>query len=307
MVARYRRGLGAAAAALLLALPLVTLSPQPVAAQGFFQGFFGNFERPRQRVYAPPHYDERLPVTSYAPDAPRYHDERFPVPDFSRRSRRPSHDDQPQRRSVDVDGIRGASSHCVRLCDGRYFPVPRSANGTRVDPSKVCAALCPATKTKVFNGSNIEYAAAADGTRYSDLDSAFVFREKIVDNCSCTGHGPGGLAQIDIASDPTLKAGDLVVTASGPTIFRGSKHFPYKTADFTPIDDYGRVNKELRRKLAGLKVNMSAKPVLPPQKLVAAAKDEQQPRARTRRPRVQTTENTGSAPREYRYDSFRWW
>jgi hypothetical protein len=100
-------------------------------------------------------------------------------------------------------------AYCVRLCDGRHFPMQRHANA---NPVQLCNAFCPAAKTQVFNGSAIDHAVAQNGARYSDLDNAFVYREKIVDGCTCNGRDAFGLAKIDVASDPTLRQGDIVAT-----------------------------------------------------------------------------------------------
>ena len=56
----------------------------------------------------------------------------------------------------------------------------------------------------------------ANGARYADLDNAFVYRERILDNCTCNGRNSFGLAPIDAASDPTLRPGDIV--ASGDNV-----------------------------------------------------------------------------------------
>jgi hypothetical protein len=100
-------------------------------------------------------------------------------------------------------------AYCVRLCDGRYFPIQRHANAS---PAQLCSAFCPATKTQVFNGSQIDHAYAGNGQRYADLENAFVYRQKIVDNCSCNGKDSFGLVRIDVAADPTLRPGDIVST-----------------------------------------------------------------------------------------------
>ena len=100
-------------------------------------------------------------------------------------------------------------AYCVRLCDGRYFPIQRHANA---NPVQLCNAFCPAAKTQVFNGSQIDHAYAGNGARYADIDNAFVYREKIVDNCTCNGKDSFGLARIDISADPTLRQGDIVAT-----------------------------------------------------------------------------------------------
>jgi len=97
----------------------------------------------------------------------------------------------------------------VRLCDGRYFPIQRHANAS---PAQLCSAFCPATKTQVFNGSQIDHAYAGNGQRYADLENAFVYRQKVVDNCSCNGKNSFGLVRIDVAADPTLRPGDIVST-----------------------------------------------------------------------------------------------
>jgi hypothetical protein len=104
-------------------------------------------------------------------------------------------------------------AYCVRLCDGRYFPMHRHGNATSV---QLCNAFCPAAKTQVFNGSAIDHAAASSGARYADLDNAFVYREKIVPNCTCNGKDSFGLSRIDVAADPTLRPGDIV--ASGDNV-----------------------------------------------------------------------------------------
>ena len=89
------------------------------------------------------------------------------------------------------------------------FPdaAPRNAN-----PVQLCNAFCPAAKTQVFNGSADRPRVAANGARYANLENAFVYREKIVPNCTCNGKDAFGLAKIDVASDPTLKPGDIVAT-----------------------------------------------------------------------------------------------
>ena len=150
----------------------------PAAAQNFFEMLFGGPQRPRQSV------------------------------------------PQPANPSADTSGERPASApssgggggrvaYCVRLCDGRYFPIQRHANA---NPVQLCNAFCPAAKTQVFNGSQIDHAYAGNGARYADIDNAFVYREKIVDNCTCNGKDSFGLARIDINADPTLRQGDIVAT-----------------------------------------------------------------------------------------------
>lgn len=132
-----------------------------------------------------------------------------------------------------------STAYCVRLCDGHPFPV-QSMNGSA---AATCASLCPAAQTKVFNGSSIDYAVSSDGKRYSALPTAFVYRKQLVANCTCNGKTPGGLARLDVKSDPTLRPGDIVATDKGLAAFRGMRG---NTAEFSPIQD---------RKLAAIKVS----------------------------------------------------
>jgi hypothetical protein len=109
-------------------------------------------------------------------------------------------------------GLGRGIAFCVRMCDGRYFPMQRSAN---VQPGQVCNSLCPATKTKVFAGPDISRATAADGSNYSAIENAFLYRQETVENCTCNGVTAYGLATMDARNDPTLRAGDLIATPAG--------------------------------------------------------------------------------------------
>jgi hypothetical protein len=106
-------------------------------------------------------------------------------------------------------GIGRSRAYCVRLCDGRFFPVQQGS----ATPERLCSMLCPASQTKIFWGGDIDHAVARDGVRYSGLANAYLFRKREVANCTCNGRDSFGLAPIDVASDPTLRRGDLVVPA----------------------------------------------------------------------------------------------
>jgi hypothetical protein len=142
----------------------------------------------------------------------------------------------------------------VRSCDGHFFPV-RAHPG--LSAAQACHAFCPAAETRLYSGSSIDHATASDGSRYADLPNAFAYRKQIVAGCTCNGRDPFGLAQIDPKADPTLKAGDVVVTDKGPEAFTGSK-----TAQFTPVQDYSGFSKSARAQLSALKT-MPANPGAP--------------------------------------------
>jgi len=183
----------------------LTLTGTQAGAQGLFNSWFGGGQ------------DSQRPNSWFSPRPPA------PIPPQTNAYSDPSNQtDRPVYTPLGQPPAPAASSgagtghgiaYCVRTCDGRYFPMQRHVNA---NPVQLCAAFCPAAKTIVFNGSQIDAAVAADGTRYSDLDNAFVYRKKIVEGCTCNGKDAFGLARIDVANDPTLRPGDIV--ASGDNV-----------------------------------------------------------------------------------------
>jgi Protein of unknown function (DUF2865) len=140
------------------------------------------------------------------------------------------------------------SAQCVRTCDGYHFPV--HAQGS-VSAADMCSAFCPGSRTEIYSGNDIAHAVAADGSRYRDLPTAFLYRKRLVAGCTCNGHNPFGLAHIDVNTDPSLRRGDVVATRHGLQVFTGKDN---DTADFTPVDSYRGFSKSYLEKLSQLKV-----------------------------------------------------
>jgi uncharacterized protein DUF2865 len=141
---------------------------------------------------------------------------------------------------------------CVRLCDGYNFPIAHHVNAT---PVELCDAMCPASRTTIFQGSVIDDAYSEEGTRYGDLPNAFVYRQRLVPDCNCNGKDGFGLASIDAESDPTLQPGDVVATASGLMAYTpGRSRRGDAAPNFTPIDRYSGLSGELRHHLATVSV-----------------------------------------------------
>ena len=158
-----------------VAATAVIVPAAPASAQGLFDFLFGSPRRP-----GPP------------PNARSYAD---PYPGFS---------GDGERRPAPAGT---AGTFCVRLCDGRYFPLQRNG-GT--NPAQLCNAFCPAAETRMFSGAGIDHAVANDGTRYASLRNAFAYRERMVENCTCNGRDPYGLVSLDATEDASLRAGDIV-------------------------------------------------------------------------------------------------
>jgi Protein of unknown function (DUF2865) len=215
------------AVALGLALALTASAVGPASAQNFLGAIFGALtgrapERsPGTTAYADPNQDRREGIPRAGAHGPS-------------------------------GGSVGYAAYCVRLCDGRYFPIPRYANAS---PAQLCSAMCPAAKTKIFAGNEIARAAAPDGSRYEDLDEAFTYRERLVDNCTCNGKDAVGLAPVDVNSDPTLRAGDIVATRTGFAAFTGGLRTRRNetAANFTPINA-AQLSRDLKDKLANVTV-----------------------------------------------------
>lgn len=190
----------AAAAALLLGL---AGSSHPAAANDFFSNLFGAFgarpPAPRPQMVLPFGDDGDRPE-----EAPRLH--------------------------VAAYGS-GGQAWCVRSCDGRYFPV----SGTDAQSkAETCNGFCPASRTELVYGNDIDHAATAAGKPYSALPNAFKYRNEMVAGCTCNGKDSAGLAPVSIDKDPTLRKGDIVAGAEGLMIANPSSG-KHAELNFTPV------------------------------------------------------------------------
>ncbi len=154
-----------------------------------------------------------------------------------------SHDGAPSR-----DYAGGGPYFCVRMCDGRYFPMGNRAGASAVE---LCRSFCPHAPTQVFSGSKIDYSVAPGGRRYSEIPNAFVYREKLVADCSCDGKSPTGLVRIDPREDPTLRPGDIVATGIGLMSYRGGNG---AGTEFSTISSTPGISANLRQQLSATRV-----------------------------------------------------
>lgn len=159
-------------------LVMIIWQPAEATAQGFFERLFGGVQRPSVSQSPSPQSMAYANPADLAPKAPT---QQLPVA--------------------------SSVSFCVRLCDGRFFPIPALNSAT---PVQQCNSLCPASPTKIFSGSAIGHAVAKDGSRYAALENAFVFRQRLIPACTCNGKDHFGVARVDISKDPTRRSGDIV-------------------------------------------------------------------------------------------------
>lgn len=156
----------------------------------------------------------------------------------------------------------GSYAFCVRTCDGRYFPLQGKPSGAGDDDAlRQCSLFCPAAKMEVYytysSNTGIEGAANVKGKPYTSLASAFVFRERLVPNCTCTSDGQvGGMNHIAIKEDPTLRRGDIVMTQSGARVFTGGgkSRPPYRDRDFVAPERFPDLPAAMRKRIAELTV-----------------------------------------------------
>lgn len=142
-------------------------------------------------------------------------------------------------------------AYCVRMCDGRYFPL---SSGD--DAEAKCAAFCPKADARVFRGgATINDAQSADGRSYSAIPNAFLYRTKLVDSCSCTGNGPLGVASPALEEDDTLRPGDVVMTKDGPRVFQSkSTRTPHPASAFVPPEDASRLSRDMKARIKELEL-----------------------------------------------------
>jgi hypothetical protein len=214
-----RRALLAAAA---FASTVLTV-PDAAFAEGLFDMFFGG-SKPQARPAAP--------QASFFAD-PNSNTPQMPPPAAAPR----------------VAG--SGPAFCVRSCDGKYFPVTARGNAT---PAQMCQAFCPASLTKVYFGSNIDYASTTNGERYAASENAFVYRKELRPDCTCNGRNAGGLVPIDISLDGSLRPGDVLATSSGLVAYTGIRVGNDQAADFTPVASFPGLTAEVRARLGEIKV-----------------------------------------------------
>jgi hypothetical protein len=194
------------------AVALCALALVPAAqAEDFFSALFGAFGGGR------PHAREIIPAPNASEGEPGGPQDFGPQQGGSRGPR--------------IATYGGGQAFCVRDCDGRYFPLQGADQEIR---AASCNSFCPASRTEVVYGSNIDDAATSSGKPYSELPNAFRYRNEIVAGCTCNGKDPFGLAPVKVEDDPTLRRGDLVAGVDGLMVAGRGADRRGASLNFTP-------------------------------------------------------------------------
>lgn len=169
---------------------------------------------------------------------------------------------------------------CVRLCDGYHFPIGNLASNSDLPVHEaMCQAACPDADAKIFTleaGATVEQAVSRDLRRYASLPAAFAYRTNRSASCTCNRN----IAQnhLSIFRDPTLRAGDLVVTGERAVVFNGAKTWPLKPKDFTDFSASTRLTSTERRNVDALVGVTYAANLLKPYAIVQQARERDAPR-----------------------------
>jgi hypothetical protein len=107
---------------------------------------------------------------------------------------------------------------CVRTCDGYYFPISFSVPASRFqDDERTCQRMCPAAQVSLYAyhnpGEEVAQAVSIDGRPYTDLPTAFRYRQEFNPACSCRKAGQSWADAMKVGGDDyTVEQGDIVVT-----------------------------------------------------------------------------------------------
>ncbi|WP_168201792.1 DUF2865 domain-containing protein [Phreatobacter aquaticus] len=177
--------------------------------------------------------------------------------------RHPPADSNAEAATDSSENPGGPRAFCVRLCDGFFFPAGSTTGGAgRNAQQATCNSLCPGTEMALYSVASrgtIADATSSRGQTYASLRTAFLFRQRVENACTCHGGATNGLARLPITHDHTLRAGDIVVTEAGVRVFSGGPRFPYRAQDFVAARAYGRLPVDVQRRVAEIEAGLHAR------------------------------------------------
>lgn len=165
-----RRNVLRLAVLLVAAVSTLLVVSRPVSAQSFFEHLFGVIGPKPVPVVPGPRPGSAAGLRSPDPTSTRGRDE-------------------TRERKQSRDGGAKLQAMCVRTCDGYYWPVryPASREDSGHDEA-LCRTAC-GTETKVYyrSGPGVDAEEMKDtgGRSYGATPTAFLYRKRLVDGCSC--------------------------------------------------------------------------------------------------------------------------
>jgi len=139
----------------------------PVSAQGFLQSLFGGGQQARPRMMPP----------RRSHGSGRFSRQNQSVPWWQHGQTR------PRQRAGRYTAM------CVRMCDGYYWPMSnRAKRGKFYDLSRRCEDSCNGD-AKLFympsHSSDVKRMTDLSGRAYEYINTAFLYRKKLVKSCTC--------------------------------------------------------------------------------------------------------------------------
>jgi len=155
---------------------------------------------------------------------------------------------EPPHRAKRSSGFGGGPAVCVRLCDGFFFPAATTVGG-----DAACAAQCPDAPVALYSktSDNIADAVSLTGARYSALPVANRHQASYDNTCTCH-RDLGADRSNEILHDPTLRKGDLVMTATGFVVYEGAKTGVASAGDFVSVSQAPNLSKDTRATLSAM-------------------------------------------------------
>jgi hypothetical protein len=106
---------------------------------------------------------------------------------------------------------------CVRTCDGYYFPVSFATTQSRfLEDERACQRMCPAAEVALYAhrnpGEEVNQAVSMNGRPYTELPSAFRYRQEYSPSCGCRRPGESWAQALKNRENrSTLESGDILV------------------------------------------------------------------------------------------------
>ena len=148
---------------------------------------------------------------------------------------------------------------CVRTCDGYYFPISYATVVSRFgEDERTCKRLCPAADVVLYThrnpGEEIEQAVSISGRPYTELPTAFKYRQEYNSACSCRAAGQSWADALGVGRDATVQQGDIVVTEERAKQLAQPRAAsqPVRGGTTTPATPTGTKPASRRRHPAGL-------------------------------------------------------
>ena len=168
-----------------------------------------------------------------------------------------SHRQKRRAAAPAVAAFGSGAAVCVRLCDGFFFPTASLSGG-----EAACASQCPDAPTALYSmpSDKIEDAVSSTGEPYTRLPVAKRYQTTLDNTCSCHRDPVASRAK-QLLDDPTLRRGDVVMTADGFRVYEGSGYGRATPRDFVALGK-ARLPTAQRAELAQMERASAGSPAL---------------------------------------------